>query len=258
MHIKNIIVIFAFFFLTIFRVDAQSRNGLYGFSEPGTSSIVLTGLGPGFLFGDLGGSIKSGFLKDFEFENSKAMISLNYRYMFPNNVGFKVNAVYGKYKHSDKGSRNGNRNYNSNIDLGILGMHFEYNLWGGQYADYPSDHTGYLFAGFGVLYSVSKIWTTDHIINKRFLGKNIVSYEYNNAHTYTVAPVIPIGFGYEYEFDSNWAVGAEYILHMPLTDYVDGVSPSGSKSKDYLMSLSMTMTYKFGYRPSSTRRVIWN
>jgi len=242
----------------LYNVSAQSRNGLYGFTEPGTSSIVLTGLGPGYLFGDLGGTINNSLLKDFEFERAKIMLSLNYRYMFPNNIGFKINALYGRFEHADEGSRNDVRDYNSDVKLGILATHFEYNLFGGEYAQFPSPHTFYVFAGIGVLYSDSKIWTLDKTINQQFLGKHIISNDGKNAHTYTITPVVPIGFGYEYEVTSNWAVGAEYNLHIPFSDYVDGLSPSGSKSKDYLMSLSMTLTYKFGYRPSSSNRVIWN
>lgn len=259
MTLKIQLIIFIIALLSaVSELNAQSRNGLYGFSQPGTSSIVLTGLGPGYLFGDLGGTINNELLKDFEFERAKIMLSLNYRYMFPNNIGFKINAVYGRFKHSDEGSRNDVRDYNSDMKLGLFATHFEYNLFGGEYAYYPSNHTFYVFTGIGILYSDSKIWTQDKVINSSFLGKHIISNDGKNAHTYTISPVVPIGFGYEYEFSSNWAIGAEYNLHIPFTDYVDGLSPSGSKSKDYLMSLSLTMTYKFGYRPSSSNRVIWN
>lgn len=251
-------IIILFLSICMFKVNAQSRNGLFGFTEPGTSSIVLTGLGPGYLFGDLGGSINSTFLKDFEFERSKILLSLNYRYMFPNNIGFKINAIYGRFNTEDDGSRNDIRDYSADVKLGIVAAHFEYNLFGGEYAYFPSDHTFYVFAGVGILYSDSKISTVDKVLNEQFLGKNIISNDGKNAHTYTLSPVFPIGFGYEYELSSNWAVGAEYNLHIPFSDYVDGISPSGSESKDYLMSMSLTFTYKFGNRPSSSNRVIWN
>lgn len=259
MKVKIHLAIFLFLLsVSLFRVDAQSRNGLFGFTEPGTSSIVLTGLGPGYLFGDLGGSINSSFLKDFEFERAKIMLSLNYRYMFPNNIGLKINGIYGQFDTADDGSRNDIRDYSADVKLGIVAAHFEYNLFGGEYAYYPSAHTFYVFAGLGILYSDSKISTQDKILNEQFLGKRIITNDGKNAHTYTISPVFPIGFGYEYEMSSNWAVGAEYNLHVPFTDYVDGLSPSGSESKDYLMSLSLTFTYKFGYRRSSSNRVLWN
>ncbi len=231
-------------------VNGQSRNGLYGFTEPGTSSIILTGAGVGYMFGDLGET------KKIMSDHIGIMPTLSYKYTFPNNIGFKLSLMYGRFKHTDYETSNNARDYSSDIKLGSAAFHFEYNFFGGQYAEYPSYHTFYTFLGIGAVYSDVLLTSRKNYIKDEFLGKKVKMLNNYQAQTYTWSPIIPIGLGYEYELSSNWAVGAEYTMQIPFSDYMDGISPSGSNHFDYLMSLSFSITYKFGYSPTTTRR--WN
>lgn len=249
------------------QASAQSRHGLYQFSQPGSKSIVLTGIGPAFLFGDLGGNVQSGILKDFDVELAKIMFTLSYRYVFPNNIGLNVFGLYNEFVHSDANSRNAVRGYDSKVNLAIIGTHIEYNFIGGEYAQFYTPHTLYVFAGLGVLFSLNTLNSTNPTIplylNK--LGKVITESNSTDnltatfAKTRTISPVLPIGVGYDYAISDQISIGAEYTINLPFSDYIDGISPSGSKSADYLMSLNLTLTYKFSNMPNANRRrVIWN
>lgn len=243
---------------------AQSRNGLYKFSLPGKSSIVLTGIGPSYLFGDVGGNkdSKGLFAKtDFNVAQTKYMFSLNYRYVFQNNIGFKTSALFGKFEGTDTDSRNGTRGFDFSTNLTILALHIEYNIIGGENAEYGTPHKLYAFAGVGAMIadvdfnsSKAKRLTDSHAPNTVL---TTVGTGYN-AKMVSVSPAFPIGVGYEYELNSNFSIGAEYVLHASFSDYLDGVTTSYSKNKDYLMNLDLTFTYKFGSSRANRTRVNWN
>jgi len=246
---------------------AQSRNGLYKFSLPGQSSIVLTGIGPSYLFGDVGGNKDTrGLLKktDFIAAQTKYMFSVNYRYVFQNNVGFKASALFGKFEGTDYGSRNENRGFDFSTNLSVFAMHLEYNIIGGENAEYWTPHKLYAFAGVGVMVgdvdfnSKNPFRTTDSHASNAVIT-NLTSGGYN-AKMLTVTPAFPIGGGYEYELTPAFSIGLEYVVHASFSDYIDGVSTSYSKQKDYLMNLDLTFTYKFGAGGGGRGggRVNWN
>jgi len=248
-------------------IFSQSRNGLYKFSLPGQSSIVLTGIGPSYLFGDVGGNKDTrGLIKrtDFIVAQTKYMFSVNYRYVFQNNVGFKASALFGKFEGTDSLSRNENRKFNFSTNLSVFAMHLEYNIIGGENADFWTPHKLYAFVGAGAMISNvdfnsrnPKRLTDSHASNA--LITNLPSGGYN-AKMLSVSPSFPIGAGYEYEINPAFSIGVEYVIHTSFSDYIDGVSTSESDFKDYLMNLDLTFTYKFGAGSSNrgTGRVIWN
>jgi opacity protein-like surface antigen len=244
---------------------SQSRNGLYKFSLPGKSSIVLTGIGPSYLFGDVGGNKDTkGLLAktDFIVAQTKYMFSVNYRYVFQNNVGFKASALFGKFEGTDTDSRNEARGFDFSTNLNVLAMHIEYNIIGGENSDYGSPHKLYAFVGVGAMisdvdFNSSKpLRTTDSHAPNTVITPVGSGY---NAKMVSIAPSFPIGGGYEYELTPSISLGAEYVIHTSFSDYIDGVSTSYSKNKDYLMNLDLTFTYKFGKTGGQNRRrVNWN
>ncbi len=252
--------------ITVF-VFSQSRNGLYKFSMPGQSSIVLTGIGPSYLFGDVGGNKDTrGLIKrtDFIVAQTKYMFSINYRYVFQNNVGFKASALFGKFEGTDADSRNEDRKFDFSTNLSVFAMHVEYNIIGGENADFWTPHKFYAFLGAGVLISNvdfnsgNALRPTDsHAPNAVFTFQPSGGY---NAKMLTVSPSFPIGMGYEYELSPTFSIGVEYVIHSSFSDYIDGISTSRSKNKDYLMNLDLTFTYKFGSGNSrgGGGRINWN
>jgi len=248
---------------------SQSRNGLYKFSLPGKSSIVLTGIGPSYLFGDVGGNKDSkGLLAktDFIVAQTKYMFSVNYRYVFQNNIGFKASALFGKFEGTDADSRNEARGFDFSTNLTVLATHIEYNIIGGENSDYGSPHKLYAFVGIGALISDVDFNSPNPLRNSASLkdshAQNAVITPVGsgyNAKMVSVAPAFPIGGGYEYNLTPSIAIGAEYVIHASFSDYLDGVTTSDSKNKDYLMNLDLTFTYKFGKSGGiNRRRVNWN
>jgi hypothetical protein len=117
---KRIIALLIIFCAFCMHLNAQSRNGLYKFTLPGKSSIVLTGIGPSYLFGDIGGNKDTRGLiakTDFIVAQTKYMFSINYRYVFQNNIGFKTSALFGKFEGTDVDSRNDERGFNFKTNL---------------------------------------------------------------------------------------------------------------------------------------------
>jgi opacity protein-like surface antigen len=262
------IILFLLFIACVTFTHAQSRNGLYKFSLPGKSSIVLSGIGPSYLFGDVGGNkdTKGLFAKtDFVVAQTKYMFSVNYRYVFQNNIGFKTSALFGKFEGTDVGSRNAARGFNFSTNLSVFALHIEYNLIGGENAEYSTPHKVYVFGGVGALISKVDFNSPNPLRNTASLRDKhapnavltIVGNGYNAKMT-SASPAFPVGAGYEYELSPNFSIGAEYVIHASFSDYIDGVTTSDSKNKDYLMNLDLTLTYKFGTSRANRSRVNWN
>lgn len=259
---------FLFLLITVSVLSfAQSRNGLYKFTLPGQSSIVLTGVGPSYLFGDVGGNKDTKGLinkTDFIVAQTKYMFSINYRYVFQNNVGVKVSSLFGKFEGSDVGSRNEARGFDFSTNLSVFATHLEYNIIGGENASYWTPHKLYAFVGAGVMISNvdfnsknPKRPTDSHAPNAVETPLPLGGY---NAKMISVSPSFPIGGGYEYELTPIFSIGLEYVIHTSFSDYIDGVSTINSKRKDYLMNLDLTLTYRFGMSSGGSRggRVNWN
>jgi len=266
-NIKRSAVFIILIVITTF-VFSQSRNGLYKFSLPGQSSIVLTGIGPSFLFSDVGGlKDRDGLLakSDFVLSQTKYMFSLNYRYVFQNNIGLKASALFGKFEQTDDfpAARNP-RYFTFSSNLTSLALHVEYNIIGGENSDFWTPHKLYAFVGVGAMISDVNFKSLrpkregdSHPVNNTKLVTFQDGYSFN---TVFVTPTFPIGVGYEYELTPVFSIGAEFVIHASFSDYLDGISTSYSKNKDYLMNLDLTLTYKFG-KSSGSRgggRVIWN
>lgn len=258
------ITLFILLITCVVFLHAQSRNGLYKFSLPGKSSIVLTGIGPSYLFGDVGGNkdTKGLFAKtDFVVAQTKYMFSINYRYVFQNNIGFKTSALFGKFEGTDVNSRNSERGFDFTTNLTVFALHIEYNIIGGENAEYATPHKVYVFGGAGAMISNVNFnsqhplrITDSHAPNAVFTPQG-TGY---NAKMLSVSPAFPIGGGYEYEISPNFSIGAEYVIHASFSDYLDGISTSYSRNKDYLMNLDLTFTYKFGTSRANRSRVNWN
>jgi len=260
----GILVLLLIFAILLF---SQSRNGLYKFSMPGQSSIVLTGVGPSYLFGDVGGNKDTrGLIKktDFIVAQTKYMFSINYRYVFQNNVGITASALFGKFEGTDDDSRNALRGFDFSTNLSVFSLHIEYNIIGGENSDFWTPHKLYAFVGAGAMISnvdfnsKKPLRPTDsHAPNAVFTPLPSGGY---NAKMLSVSPAFPVGAGYEYELTPSVSLGVEYVIHSSFSDYLDGISTSYSKNKDYLMNLDLTLTYKFGSGGGNRGggRVVWN
>ena len=86
------------FILSVGSTMGQKSRGLYGNALPGSFSIMLSGIGPAYLFGDVGGRIDEQLIKpfDWDFDHTRFMYSMGVRYLFPGNFGLKANVKIGR------------------------------------------------------------------------------------------------------------------------------------------------------------------
>lgn len=74
---------------------SQSRNELYKKSEF-AGSVFITGLGPAYCFGDIGGALSNQILfgaNDWDVDYTRYLFSIGYRQEFKSRFGFKVTRI---------------------------------------------------------------------------------------------------------------------------------------------------------------------
>lgn len=214
------------------------RNGLYGHTTPGIISIMFSYLGPAFCFGDIGGSMQEqAFLgsNDYVMSNTRYLVAWGIKKVYPNNTGIKASVAFSTFAGTDENSRNWTRGYSFTSNLFEFLVQGEYMLLGGPYSKPLIPHSLYAFVGGGILNSDSKL---------KLNGVPGASRPQDNVRAQITAPVFPFGVGYQYRMTKKWTIGAEFGWHYILSDYVDGVHPTGSKNNDALAALTVTMTYK--------------
>jgi len=213
-------------------LQAQRGRGLVDKSDESTSYLTLS-VGPSFCFSDTKLiAYTEPLLKNFD-------LSIGYRKLFSNNFAYKIAYSYNNYTGRDTISTSSTRFYSFSTSVMQLGINVEYFIKiGREYYYKPTPNAIYLFLGAGVLRS------------KANLSQNEPRGDYDyKINKYNYAPVIPFGFGYQYNFNNKFLLGAEVNWKLPLSDYIDGFSPPypESKSNDILSTFSVTFTYLLGF-----------
>jgi hypothetical protein len=208
--------------------------------------MLVLNIGPDYCFADPYSS--KGFFGPIANQNilNNRDISIGFRQSFTNNSGFtflglsftsdfgyKAIFSYDNFTGDDKDYPIRNFSFNS-LALQLTGqgeysVHFTTRRYGRYYP-----HTLYAFLGVGALYSNADLsrGTDGH-----------AGYLYKTNY---IAPVIPYGIGYHYNFNTNYYIGAEIKWEYTFSDYIDGFKPPVvvSKSNDVLLGFSLTFGYK--------------
>lgn len=231
------ISIYLIFLLSISNfLSAQKRsNGRFGHDLPGVFSIMLSGVGPAYLFGDVGGKVQDQMFlgnTDWDMAKTRFLYSIGFRQLFPNNFGLKATLAYGQFAGTDEGTSNPTRGYSFTSDITELSIQSEYTLYGGPYSKVHTPSLLYVFAGAGVL-----SYRPNLIRDGGPRPTDIIE-------TDGLTPVMPFGIGYQYQVSPRFAIGAEFGWRYTFTDFLDGVSTINSRSNDVLSNLNFTFTYK--------------
>ncbi len=217
------LILSVFVVLLIFsEVDAQRRNGLIRRRVDNSGSILLS-VGPSFAFTDTQ-------VSPFMFWD-QGNISLGFRYEFPGTWRIKGDIGFCRFSGDD-----GNyfRNYDFTSTMYQFTTKAEYSyVFGRRYAR-AKPNTLYGFIGTGIVYAKSNLHINEN---------------YNALYSYkpsVVAPVIPYGAGYQYDFNNGFFIGAEINFEYLFTDYLDGFKPPSpnSSSNDVFEGLSLTLGYR--------------
>lgn len=243
------------FILSVTSTFAQKSRGLYGNALPGSFSIMLSGVGPAYLFSDVGGRIDEQLIRSFDWDlgHTRFMYSMGLRYLFPGNFGLKANVMFGNFTGDDANTSNALRGYSFESRVTEFSVLGEFVLWGGPFAEVPNRNTLSVFAGAGVLHANSILnraggfRPTDHFTETVSAADMFAGHSNQSITT----PVIPVGVSYQYSLNSNLSLGAEFAWRYTFTDFLEGLTTPDSRNNDVLVNLSFTVNYKlYGGKPN--------
>ncbi len=223
------------FISVVSSVGAQRRYGLYGHRNGDGYSILMGGAGPAYLFGDVGGSMKSTLFKGttFNYASTRYFVTLGYRYIFPNNLSLRFNALYGSFYGTDTMTILQARKYVFHSDIIETSLQGELFLIGGPRQLGSTSHSLYLFAGGGVI-----------IQNPQLRGNNRAT-DIIKSDAIGITPVLPFGIGYEYYLGRGFSIGGEVAFRYAYGDFLDGLKTPDSDNNDVLTNLNFSLSYNF-------------
>jgi hypothetical protein len=195
--------------------------------------------GVGFLnyFGDIGGAATSDNwfgIKDLSIKHTRPSLYLGARYKIRENMGLKLNLMYGFIAGDDEGSKNNDRGFKFTSGLFEPSIQYEYSLISeekrykssalfnksGMVNNYSQINL-YLYAGIGGVFFNPK--PNDALKN---------AFHYDPDHS-KAGIVMPLGVGLKYVINQYWSIGGEFGIRLTTTDYLDGYShPDFSKAND--------------------------
>ncbi|MBI3137127.1 MAG: hypothetical protein HYZ15_00920 [Sphingobacteriales bacterium] len=140
------------------------------------------------------------------------------------------------------------RNFNFTSPLTELSVQLLWNPAGRNYTD--KGYSPYLFAGAGFAFlHIRRDWSR---FNPSYFGVESADLfpglAADTAHSLPrVIPVIPVGAGINYFFNSRLGANAETSYRLAYTDYIDGFSQSANpRRKDHYLQYSVGILYRTG------------
>ncbi|MGC3977240.1 MAG: DUF6089 family protein [Paludibacteraceae bacterium] len=228
---KFVIIMFLLLTASGLRCYSQKNNGLIRHSYVG--SLIVTGIGPAYCFGDIGGSVSDQFLlgaNDWDVQFTRYFFSVGFRQEFKGRFGYRLTYYTGHFEGSDKNSRLAYRDFAFKNNINVITLQGEYTFFGGSFSDIP--HSLYFFTGLGIINSTANFQgDKSSRPDDRFKDK-------------VTAPVMPVGIGYQYRISERATVGLEFGWHNAFSDFIDGYSSSTSKRDDTISALTLTFSYK--------------
>jgi len=213
---------------------------------------AVAGIGPTFLFGDIGGFSQGenilGF-KDLIFSQTRLEFNFNLKYRITSDVNARLSLAYGFLHASDAKGSNEKRGYE------VASSIFEPALIGEYYFIKNKAESSYLFnKGRGNRLN-GLLGSLDFYV---FSGIGGVFYTLNpnealsetNPTVGGFSPVIPVGIGTSLVFSPDFNFGFELGGRYSFTDNLDGYSSQYSSSNDVYYFLNFTITYKMKTGPN--------
>jgi opacity protein-like surface antigen len=220
---------FLFIFLISFFLEAQRRYEPIDKRSTSTGTIIFS-LGPEYCFADTKESTLSQNI------SNNIDFSVGFQIRHPSNFGYKYQINYTNITGSDGSSKS--RAYSFASKIWQISAQGEYAInWGRSFGHSSPPHSIYFFLGIGILNCTA---------NLNYDQRAHYSYITSNNSQSNVSAIVPLGLGYQYNFNNNILVGLEYNLRYSLSDYLDGFRPPypASKSNDMLEGISLTVGYK--------------
>lgn len=244
---KRLLLSVLLFTFILSGLHAQRRNGLIGHRSESAGSLIIS-IGPNYCYADpfnskgfwgpianqsilTNNDITIGFRQTFVDNTGYTIFGQNFR----NDFGYKAGFSFDNFTGDDKIYPQRDYSFTSTV-LQLTGQ-AEYSMHFAQSRRSRSfPHTVYGFLGVGVLNSYAKLYRGSD-------GHGGYQYPPNGMD---ITPVIPYGFGYNYNFMRYYYVGAEFKWEFTFSDKIDGFKPPypDSKSNDVLQGFFLTFGYK--------------
>ena len=213
-------------------LQAQRGRGLVDKSDESQNYLTFS-IGPSYCLADTYGSP----LNEPPLENYD--LSVGFRKVFANNLGYKFAFNYSNYTGDD--DPKARASFKSHVMQ--LSLQGEYHIKIGRAYYYkPTANSIYGFLGIGYLNSNSNLTKVSELIINNY-----------------PAVVFPFGIGYQYNIKEKFLIGAEFNARYPLSDYIEGFSPvildkithkpnpnNGSQFNDVMGGFSITLTWLLG------------
>ncbi len=212
---------------------------------------LMFGLGTSNFMGDLGGGVEDAAhffgVRDVDLAATRPVIHLGFRYKLLEVLAVKTNLIWSRVYASDEhaghlGRKARNLHFRSNIweaslqfELSIIkepiGSRYQQQRYKGLQ---KYGVNVYLFAGIGgfkfnpkAQYFKDQLWYELQPLSTEGQGiVDTVSANPPEAPYSLFALAIPIGIGFKYHLDANWAIGVELGNRYTSTDYLDDASGS--------------------------------
>jgi hypothetical protein len=185
--------------------------------------------------GELGGAnaIGSDGLRDWNFNQNKFAISLDYQYYVKRNFSLRANFLFAYVSGDDNNTTEPFR-YNRNLHFqapvfelsGMLQYYFMREEPGGKshFIRESFSMNIYGFLGIGVMYFNPQAKYNGEWVNLQPLGTEGQGIDGQPSPYSRLSPVIPIGFGLSKKVWQYWMIGLEFTYYKTFTDYMDDAS----------------------------------
>jgi hypothetical protein len=214
---------------------------------------AVAGMGPTFLFSDIGGYSKDENIlgiKDLSFSQTRFDLNFGFKYRITSDLNIRLSLSYGFLHASDARGSNEDRGYESATSI------FEPALMGEYYFIKNKAESSYLFSkgrGSGIrgffgsldFYVFSGIGGLSYSVTPN--DKLAASPDYKSGG---FSAVIPVGLGATMVYSPEFNFGVELGGRYALTDYLEGYSSQYSSSNDVYYFLNFTITYKMKTGPN--------
>ena len=229
---KKIILLIVLITTFLGGLKAELPNGLI---NTNSDSYFVISFGPNYCFSDANNSksIIGPFINQSPLQNWD--ISVGYKKKFHTNLGYKIGFSVDNFTGNDIPPTKNNRSYSFQSNLIQLTVQGEYSFYFETDCFCKDPNYLYGFAGTGVMASNANLNNSNQIFK---------SYKYKKND---IAPVVFLGIGYLYHISNKLAIGAEYKIEYPFSDYIDGFKPPlpDSKFNDLIQGFSVSLNLKF-------------
>jgi len=212
---------------------------------------AVTGIGPSFFFGDIGGYSRTknilGF-RDMTYLQTRFDINANLKYRLSRETNIRLSMTYGLFHATDV------RGSNEGREMDASTMIFEPALMGEYYFIKNRSEISYLFIKRKGRFIRTLLGSLDFY---GFAGVGGLAYNVkgndalieHNLPTSGLDLVIPGGIGATLIYSPNLNFGVELGGRYAFTDYLDGYTSQYSKANDVYYFLNFTLTYKLKTGP---------